>query len=753
MRFGSSLAPTTKIDRAAVIALAFADLCVRSGERAGLLGLTRPLATQGVIESFAEAIATDERLHGPSDAALPPTAPARARSLVLLVGDFLAEPEETERALRAVAADGAIGELVMIVDPIEETYPFSGNVEFLHPAGSTRFVTPRAQSLRDGLSGAARRPSGRVETGLRAARLGAEPASDRRLRRRSAAGAAHAPLRAGDRRGGPERLTRVRPAARLRRPRRSGGPRRPRRALLPPARHAADAAPGACFRRCGSCSGSPRTRPSRRGRPGRSWRCGSRRRRLIILAMAQPLWRSLAALAGSGPLLVLIDDGWPAAPTFEKRIDFARQQMDGRGAGGANGRGQGLLGRRPGHRAAGRRRDRGRLALARARALFAGRGRRRCRRSSGFWRASPRPTSCGSPTGSNSAAPSDFARRLARLAHSVDVVTDGTGARAVAGADNEAGALTARLVRSDAHRPGDAASRARSTRRGARSGARRSTSPQTFAVDARFDLPVELRNEAQRIVIDGDRSAGATWLIDDRSRRRRVAIASGASADSAQPLIAPSYYLKRALEPFADVSEWRDSASDPIVSLLAEKPSVLALADMSVAPGPERDAIERFLDDGGVLVRFAGARLAAGDDDLTPTALRRGGRTLGRRAVVGDAQAHRAVREGQPVLRPRRAGRSDGHAAGAGGARGGPCGEDLGAPRRRHAAGHRGAARQGPHRPLPRDRRHHLVEPAAVGPVRRHAAPGGGGGRLRPQARTEARARAATPRPFRPGAR
>ena len=69
---------------------------------------------------------------------------------MLLVGDFLGEPEETERALRAVAADGAVGEIVMIVDPMEETYPFSGNVEFLHPAGSTRFVTPRAQSLRDG---------------------------------------------------------------------------------------------------------------------------------------------------------------------------------------------------------------------------------------------------------------------------------------------------------------------------------------------------------------------------------------------------------------------------------------------------------------------------------------------------------------------------------------------------------------------------------------------------------------------------
>jgi uncharacterized protein (DUF58 family) len=37
----------------------------------------------------------------------------------------------------------------MIVDPIEETYPFSGNTQFLHPAGSLSVLTPRAQSLRD----------------------------------------------------------------------------------------------------------------------------------------------------------------------------------------------------------------------------------------------------------------------------------------------------------------------------------------------------------------------------------------------------------------------------------------------------------------------------------------------------------------------------------------------------------------------------------------------------------------------------
>jgi uncharacterized protein (DUF58 family) len=70
--------------------------------------------------------------------------------MVLMLGDFLSEPEEVERAVRAVSAEGAIGELVMIVDPIEETYPFSGNTEFLDPAGSLTVLTPRAQNLRDG---------------------------------------------------------------------------------------------------------------------------------------------------------------------------------------------------------------------------------------------------------------------------------------------------------------------------------------------------------------------------------------------------------------------------------------------------------------------------------------------------------------------------------------------------------------------------------------------------------------------------
>ena len=56
---------------------------------------------------------------------------------------------------------------------------------------------------------------------------------------------------------------------------------------------------------------------------------------------------------------------------------------------------------------------------------------------------------------------------------------------------------------------------------------------------------------------------------------------------------------------------------------------MLILADVGNVAGDAHDRLARWIEDGGVLVRFAGPRLAASDDDLVPVRLRRGGRTLG----------------------------------------------------------------------------------------------------------------------------
>ena len=348
---------------------------------------------------------------------------------------------------------------------------------------------------------------------------------------------------------------------------------------------------------------------------------------LIILAMAEPLWNSLAALAGSGPLLVLLDDGFAAAPAWDKRLDFARERMNAAARAGRIvaiaplSQGGQDIAPLDAAEVEGRLRSLAPVPYAPGREAALPAIER-------FLAREPRTDVLWIADGIERGEAHAFSTKLASMTRSVEVVTEGRGALALAGADNESGALAVRLTRSDARAPATGVLRALDGQ-GREVGRAGFDFGANLATEARFDLPVELRNEVSRVAVDGERSAGATWLIDERSRRRRVAIASGASADVAQPLLAPSYYLKRALQPFADISEWRDSSTDPIVSLLAEKPSVLALADMSVAPGPELDAITKFLDNGGVLLRFAGTRLAAGDDTLTPTALRRGGRLLG----------------------------------------------------------------------------------------------------------------------------
>ncbi|MGA9214591.1 MAG: DUF4159 domain-containing protein, partial [Methylocella sp.] len=146
---------------------------------------------------------------------------------------------------------------------------------------------------------------------------------------------------------------------------------------------------------------------------------------------------------------------------------------------------------------------------------------------------------------------------------------------------------------------------------------------------ASFEMPVELRNEIARLEIAREHSAAAVFLLDERWHRRRIGLVSGETADIAQPLLAPSYYLTKALSPFADVREASPAATDPIRSLLDDHVAIMILADAGMAPGQAHDRLARFVEDGGILVRFAGTHLAAASGDLVPVRLRRGGRVLG----------------------------------------------------------------------------------------------------------------------------
>ena len=145
-----------------------------------------------------------------------------------------------------------------------------------------------------------------------------------------------------------------------------------------------------------------------------------------------------------------------------------------------------------------------------------------------------------------------------------------------------------------------------------------------------FELPLELRNQVARIELSGERSAGAVSLIDAATQWHRVGLISGESREQAQPLLAPLYYIQKALQPYAELSISNDSnLSAALGNVLKQSVSVLMLADIGTLADENATEVENFVKKGGVLVRFAGPRLEKGGDDLLPVPLRSGGRSLG----------------------------------------------------------------------------------------------------------------------------
>ncbi len=136
-------------------------------------------------------------------------------------------------------------------------------------------------------------------------------------------------------------------------------------------------------------------------------------------------------------------------------------------------------------------------------------------------------------------------------------------------------------------------------------------------------LPLELRNDTARIAVMGHDSAGSVQLVDARFRRRPVGVVSGSSNDTAQPLLSDVYYIERALLPYAEIH--KGTIEDVLDSGIA----VLAVADIGQLSLAQHDRIEQFMEQGGVLIRFGGPRLAAHSDDLVPVRLREGERLMG----------------------------------------------------------------------------------------------------------------------------
>jgi uncharacterized protein (DUF58 family) len=166
MAFASAPTFENKLERGLVVAFALAEVLVQGGERVGIPGLMRPTASRNVIDKMAEAV-----LHDASErASLPPSFAPSPLSEVVVLSDFWSPIAQVQRTIVQLSATGAHGHLVQIVDPAEESFPYSGRVEFIEPEGAGSITAGRAESWRSDYQGliARHRDAIRAETDLRA---------------------------------------------------------------------------------------------------------------------------------------------------------------------------------------------------------------------------------------------------------------------------------------------------------------------------------------------------------------------------------------------------------------------------------------------------------------------------------------------------------------------------------------------------------------------------------------------------------
>ncbi len=358
---------------------------------------------------------------------------------------------------------------------------------------------------------------------------------------------------------------------------------------------------------------------------------------IVIIAAAGPMWNPpLAAGDRKAPLLIMIDDGWAAAAAWPERLRTA-DELIVRAA--ADNRGVALLPlSHPTRDISLEVADAARVqarelkpvpyTIDRSAALPAlSRFLQRAPTADIVW------LSDGVGMSNDPGNGAAFLNGLKSILgdHRLTVVNGGIAIpHALAAADNAAGALTVKVLRAQTGSAENGLVRAIDLKGLSLGEARFSFGASARETTASIDLPVEIRNQVARLEIVGERSAGAVQLLDKRWQRRTVGIVSGTDADESQPLLGAAYYLTRALGPFADVrSAGPVAPAEGITRFLNQHLPMLILADVgNVAEA--HNALLKWIDDGGVLVRFAGPHLAGQeDDDLLPVRLRRGGRTLG----------------------------------------------------------------------------------------------------------------------------
>jgi hypothetical protein len=354
----------------------------------------------------------------------------------------------------------------------------------------------------------------------------------------------------------------------------------------------------------------------------------------VILAIADPIFNPRTnTLNRAGPLVLFIDNGWATTPDWDRRVQTAKALINDAESANvpvviaftADSTNDAVAG------TAAAARDK--LLAGSVRPLVPER-----QRALEAVRTALKGTRPGTlaflSDGIATSDKDDVVAKLTELqpAELRLVEGDGRDVVAVTGATNAANDMTLTATRLNGNAPARLALSAQDNQgRPIATGALDFAAGQTVASGS-IAAPFEMRNDFARVSIDGHATAGAVHLLDEGFKRRRVALLSGQASDEFQPLLSPLYYIQRALQPYADlVKPESNDLAKSVEELLKGNPSVLVMADVGRLPQESYEPLQKWISNGGILVRFAGPRLAAApaDDPLVPVTLRQGERAFG----------------------------------------------------------------------------------------------------------------------------
>tara|TARA_R110000868_G_scaffold19664_1_gene84442 strand:+ start:868 stop:3609 length:2742 start_codon:yes stop_codon:yes gene_type:complete len=346
---------------------------------------------------------------------------------------------------------------------------------------------------------------------------------------------------------------------------------------------------------------------------------------LVILGLSRPVWTPPAVIDETRPELIVIDNGWAAAASWDATSReairlFDEAERDGRLAAI-------LFTANSGEAPAPLRLDRpdaARRLLASASPLAWPVDRDGAADRVAAARSDGALADIMAVTWLSDGMDSDGSRALARALSSlgdVRIIEPDNGRAALAMAPPEA---TASGLEIELRRVANGLPRTAAITALGSDGRAIARTDLSFDADSGFarselSLPLDLRNRIASLRVEGPGTAGSVRLMGDQWRRPRVGLIDAPSEDG-QPLLSDLHYVESAIAPFSQ------PVRGTLDELLESEPAALVMVDDARTDDAR---IGEFVANGGLLIRFAGPRLAARGDSLLPVDLRVGGRLLG----------------------------------------------------------------------------------------------------------------------------